>query len=196
MLEQQIWNETKKEELKIYFYFDTDNLIIYPEERAGFDKIFGRLHIYNKLTSGGFFNTGDAESSFFSAYTIKSQKDKCAVLLSPLKITNFIEDLKTLIGKSLLAPNCALITKCLISDLGLDGSFKLTQQAKESKKIQYIEITGNQNLHAGAVFRSYVEIETIFSTQFYPEVLEKKEIEFVIDQNTCTQVFAKFNQRL
>lgn len=50
MLESQIWSEGKKEELKIYFYFDTDNLIIYPEERAGFDKIFGRLHIYNKLT--------------------------------------------------------------------------------------------------------------------------------------------------
>jgi len=35
--------------VKIYFYFDTDNVIIYPEERGGFDKIFGRLHISNKL---------------------------------------------------------------------------------------------------------------------------------------------------
>lgn len=51
--------------------------------------------------------------------------------------------------------------------------------------MQYIEITGIQGVSSGAMFRSYVEIETIFDQQFYPEQLEKKEIEFVIDQNTC-----------
>jgi hypothetical protein len=51
--------------------------------------------------------------------------------------------------------------------------------------VQYIEITGIQGVSSGAMFRSYVEIETIFDQQFYPEQLEKKEIEFVIDQNTC-----------
>lgn len=78
----------------------------------------------------------------------------------------------------------------------MDGSFKLTQVAKEAKKVQYIEITGLSSVSSGAMYRSYVEIETIFDQQFYPEELEKKEIEFVIDQNTCTQVFAKFSQRL
>jgi len=81
-------------------------------------------------------------------------------------------------------------------DLGLDGAFKLTQMAKDGKKTQYIEITGVQGQSTGAQYRSYVEIETIFDQQYYPEELEKKEIEFVVDQNTCTQVFAKFSQRL
>ena len=92
-----MWSDSKKEELKIYFYFDVDNVIIYPEERGGFDKIFGRLHIQNKLQQG-FFHS-DADQGFFSNYTIKSMKEKCAVLLSPLKMSRFIEDLKVLIGK-------------------------------------------------------------------------------------------------
>jgi hypothetical protein len=49
MLESQIWSaDSKKDDLRVYFYFDTDNVIIYPEERGGFDRIFGRLHIQNK----------------------------------------------------------------------------------------------------------------------------------------------------
>jgi hypothetical protein len=50
MLESQIWSGSDthrgtKDDLNIYFYFDTDNVIIYPEERGGFDKVFARLHI-------------------------------------------------------------------------------------------------------------------------------------------------------
>lgn len=66
------------------------------------------------------------------------------------------------------------------------------------KKIQYIEVLGisKDTAQSGAQFRSYVEIDTIFDQQCYPEVLEKKEIEFTLDQPTCAQVFAKFSQRL
>ena len=39
----QIW----KNDEKIYFYFDQDQMIIYPENRSGFDKIFARIHINN-----------------------------------------------------------------------------------------------------------------------------------------------------
>lgn len=39
----QIW----KNDEKIYFYFDADQMIIYPENRSGFDKIFARIHINN-----------------------------------------------------------------------------------------------------------------------------------------------------
>ena len=43
-LTSQIW----KNDEKIYFYFDTDQVIIYPESRQGFDKIFARIHITAK----------------------------------------------------------------------------------------------------------------------------------------------------
>ena len=29
------------------FYFDTDQMIIYPAEKGGFDRIYGRIHILN-----------------------------------------------------------------------------------------------------------------------------------------------------
>ena len=53
-LAAQIW----KNDERIYFYFDTDQLIIYPEQRHGFDKIFARLHVTAK--------------DFFGSYQIKS----------------------------------------------------------------------------------------------------------------------------
>ena len=42
-LTSQIWANQDK----IYFYFDVDQMIIYPENRAGFDKVFARIHINN-----------------------------------------------------------------------------------------------------------------------------------------------------
>ena len=39
----QIW----KGDEKIFMYFDLDQMIIYPENRSGFDKIFARIHINN-----------------------------------------------------------------------------------------------------------------------------------------------------
>lgn len=39
----QIWRNDDK----IFFYFDSDQLIIYPENRSGFDKVFARIHINN-----------------------------------------------------------------------------------------------------------------------------------------------------
>lgn len=43
VLAQQIWKQGEK----IFFYFDTDSMIIYPESRAGFDKVFARIHVDN-----------------------------------------------------------------------------------------------------------------------------------------------------
>ncbi len=43
-LVSQIWAAADK----IYFYFDQDQLIIYPEEKGGFDKVFARIHIHNQ----------------------------------------------------------------------------------------------------------------------------------------------------
>jgi len=37
----KIW----KNDERIIFYFDDNQLIIYPETRQGFDKIFARIHI-------------------------------------------------------------------------------------------------------------------------------------------------------
>lgn len=37
----------------IYFYFDADQVVIYPEEAGGFDKVFARIHITNVYSEGG-----------------------------------------------------------------------------------------------------------------------------------------------
>ena len=84
----------------IYFYFDTDNVVIYPETVSGIDRVFARIHIRNL--------TGEQSGpAFFSGYTVKSVKAKSAVLISPKKLSSFIEDLKVLV------------------DLNDDGTFKL-----------------------------------------------------------------------
>ena len=63
--------------------------MIYPEEAGGFDKVFARIHITNVYSEGG--------GGFFQSYTVKSLKKKSAVLLTPKKLSSFIEDLKVLI---------------------------------------------------------------------------------------------------
>jgi hypothetical protein len=44
-------------------------------------------------------SAGDSECGFFQSYTIRSMKEKSAVLLTPKKLSSFIEDLKVLVGK-------------------------------------------------------------------------------------------------
>jgi hypothetical protein len=44
-----IWSASDK----IYFYFDQDQMIIYPEEKGGFDKVFARIHIANLNSKAG-----------------------------------------------------------------------------------------------------------------------------------------------
>lgn len=89
---------------QIMFYFDEDTIIFYPAERAGFDKIFSRI-----LLSG---IAGDGK--FFTSYTIKSLKEKSAILISPKSINQFIVNLKSLV------------------DSHYDASFKLTQLTDDS----------------------------------------------------------------
>ena len=45
MVYSQIWVQSgrKDDSEKIYFYFDADNVVIYPEEAGGFDKVFARI---------------------------------------------------------------------------------------------------------------------------------------------------------
>ena len=45
LIYQNIWSNDER----IYFYFDSEQLIIYPEERRGFDKVFARISIANAL---------------------------------------------------------------------------------------------------------------------------------------------------
>ena len=47
-LTSTIW----KNDDKIYFYFDADQMIVYPENRTGFDKVFARIHINNTNPKG------------------------------------------------------------------------------------------------------------------------------------------------
>ena len=103
MVYSQIWTQSgrKDDSEKIFFYFDADYVVIYPEEAGGFDRVFARIHINNVFNENG--------GGFFSSYTVKSLKKKSAVLLTPKKLSSFIEDLKVLI------------------DLNADATFKLIQ---------------------------------------------------------------------
>ena len=94
-----IWDGSQADE-QIFFYFDNENMVVYPGEKGGFDRIFSRIHINNL--------TGAHGGGFFKSYTIKSVKNKNAVLLSPMKVKDFLEDLKVLL------------------DLNADASFRLT----------------------------------------------------------------------
>ncbi len=40
-LVSQIWSGVDR----IYMYFDEESVIVYPEERRGFDRIYARVHI-------------------------------------------------------------------------------------------------------------------------------------------------------
>jgi len=79
-LVNQTWGGSGQE--KIYFYFDQDCMIIYPEDRGGFDRVYARIHIRN-APSGGEGGAGGLQSNFLTNYTIKSQKEKNAILISP-----------------------------------------------------------------------------------------------------------------
>ena len=67
----QIWGGSGGE--KIYFYFDQDCMIIYPEDKGGFDRVYARIHIRNAPPAGGNEGSGmGIQSNFLSNYTIKS----------------------------------------------------------------------------------------------------------------------------
>ena len=168
MVNSQYWGDEA-----IYFYFDVDQMVIYPEERAGFDKVFCRMHIQNQL--GG----NEGGGTFFHKYEIKSMKEKSAILVTPKKIASFIEDLKVLI------------------DLECNGSFKLTQQTDTENggiKKQFLEISGTSDKIRG-VLTSFVEITAIFQKNLYPEKLANKEVEFHLDQQVCTLALGRFVNR-
>lgn len=118
------------------FYFDEDTVIIYPADKAGFDKIYARVHITN-------INGVDR---LFQSYTIKSLKEKSAIVISPKSIDKMISNLKTLV------------------DSNYDASFKLTQVTDENNaKRQYLEVVGSvADGTLQAIFRNMIEISTVF----------------------------------
>ena len=76
----QIWGTSGAQSSeRIFFYFDTDNMIIYPEDKGGFDRVYARIHIRNTPTD----SSAAAQGNFLTNYTIKSQKEKNAILVSP-----------------------------------------------------------------------------------------------------------------
>jgi hypothetical protein len=115
LLSQQYWEKALDE--KILFYFDEDTIMIYPMEKGGLDKIFARVQIR--------ISCGNDSFKFCSSYTIKSLREKSAILISPKHLSSFILALKTLINNQ------------------YDGNFKLSQQQQQDgTKVQYLEITG------------------------------------------------------
>jgi hypothetical protein len=109
-LVNQIWGTGGGE--RIFFYFDVDCMIIYPEDKGGFDRVYARIHIRNSASGAdGITSAGGAApsaSNFLTNYTIKSQKEKNAILISPQSLAQFIDNLKVLV------------------DLGYEAQFKLT----------------------------------------------------------------------
>jgi hypothetical protein len=47
-----IWGD-KGETGQIMFYFDNDQMIIYPEHKGGWDRIYSRVHVLNHLSMAG-----------------------------------------------------------------------------------------------------------------------------------------------
>lgn len=106
--------------------------------------------------------------NFFTSYQIKSQKDRCAILISPHDLPGFIQDLK------------------ILGELNYDAQFKLTQCQTDDQVQKFIEITGysSQSKERETV-RSFVQIDAHFDKQLFPEEIESKNIEFGIDSSTC-----------
>mmetsp|Transcript_13965 Transcript_13965/g.23742 ORF Transcript_13965/g.23742 Transcript_13965/m.23742 type:complete len:224 (+) Transcript_13965:1-672(+) len=149
-------------------------MIIYPEHRAGLDKVFARIHINNANPK-----SGESSQNFFASYQIKSQKEKSAILISPHDLSSFISDLKVLV------------------DLNYDAMFKLTQCNNGEQIQKYLEITGTSGVTRDReTIRSFVQIDALFDKSLFPEEIEPKEIEFGIDSNSCLNVLAKFRARL
>ena len=94
MVHSQYWGQDQ-----ILFYFDENTIIFYPADKAGFEKIYARVLLTDVNGDGKFFQT----------YTIKSLKEKSAIVISPKSINQFIMNLKSLV------------------DCKYDASFKLTQ---------------------------------------------------------------------
>ena len=77
-------------------------------------------------------------------------------------------------------------------DLGYDASFKLTQSNIDDTIKKYIDITGYSSSESKEIMRSFVEIETIFEREKYPETIPDKEVKFVLDSSLGQGVLSKF----
>ena len=109
--------------------------------------------------------------NFFNSYQIKSQKEKCAILISPHDLPGFIQDLK------------------ILGELNYDAMFKLTQCNTEDTVQKFIEITGSSGqTKERETVRSFVQIDAHFDKALFPEEIESKNIEFGIDSSTCQNV--------
>lgn len=98
------------------------------------------------------------------------------MLIAPKNLPSFLEDLKVLV------------------ELGYDAQFKLTQSQTEDSVKKFIDIIGGSTITKDIV-RSFVEIDTIFDQSLFPEDFESKEVYFVLDSATCSNVLAKFHSR-
>ena len=176
----QIWERNDK----VLFFFDDNIMMVYPDERAGFDKVFARFTITNKLDrdqvphEGVVTRAGPGSSAvFFDNYLVRSQKENNVVVIMPLELNSFLEDLKVLI------------------ELGYNGEFKLSQSKEEDGTVKkYLSITGKSPDGKDSI-KSYVEIEAIFSREMYPQEIEPKQVKFSFEASLTAQILQKFSQR-
>lgn len=112
-------------------YFDDSSLVIYPAEDVSsieLNAVYARIHISNVGLNGDKDCIGSNRSAFFKEYTIKSLKDRNAVLIELRSVRELLENLKVLI------------------DLDFDASFKLVQMHDENRnKVQMLEIAGKNS---------------------------------------------------
>ena len=156
---------------RIDIYFDDKSIVIYPEEKQGFEQLFGKIYI---------IPIPHAESAtlfgFMSTYKWVSQQENNAITISPLKFNEFLDGLKVL------------------SDLGYDGNFKLTQRDSANGVRKYLQIDGVHEERTEAL-KYFVEIETIFEPTRYPSEIIPKEITFEVDNVLNEFFFHKFLDR-
>jgi len=83
--------------------------------------------------------------------------------------------------------------------LGYEASFKLTQVCRDNETKKFIEITAAQSQQGAQneaqCVRSYIEVNTIFTQQLYPDLISKKEASFTMDQALTNTLLGKFVDR-
>ena len=82
----------------------------------------------------------------------------------------------------------------VLSELGYDAYFKLTQTTNNGEIKKYIDIVGSIPTTKDCV-RSFVEINCFFDLNLYPDTPTKKEVEFTVDSHFCQGIFDRFHKR-
>ena len=90
--------------------------MFYPEEKLGFEQIFGRVHV---IPLGGPDSATYGEN-FMKNYRCESKQENNAILINPSRFGDFLESIK------------------VMCEMDVDGEFKLTQRESANGIKKYL----------------------------------------------------------